>query len=51
MPEDLDPYGDDVCYFCKKKPDEDHPEHIAGYQKADKNGVWRDACQECVKEN
>jgi len=51
MSEDLGPYGEDVCFFCKKRPDEDHPERIAGYQKPDKNGVLRDACQECVKEN
>jgi hypothetical protein len=51
MSEDLGPYGEDTCFFCKKKPDEDHPERIAGYQKSDKSGVLRDACQECVKED
>lgn len=50
MPEDLGPYGDDICYFCKKKPDANHLERIAGFQKADKDGVMRDACQVCVKE-
>ncbi len=49
--EQVGPYDDVKCHFCKKSA-KNGPEHVAGYQRREKYanvGPWFDACEECAR--
>ena len=51
MSEQIGPYDEDKCHFCKKSAAKG-PQHTAGYERREQFatvGPWFSACQRCAE--